>query len=82
MIPSNKRNARILSITTLLLLLVFFVAQNANFLTVEIKEETSKAFNTTAEVMSPLLAYNGSYGLAKVLSKLKSSSEAFMPSLS
>ncbi|CAI4327983.1 BAI_1a_G0008520.mRNA.1.CDS.1 [Saccharomyces cerevisiae] len=52
MIPSNKRNARILSITTLLLLLVFFVAQNANFLTVEIKEETSKAFSTTMDNMA------------------------------
>lgn len=52
MIPSNKRNARILSITTLLLLLVFFVAQNANFLTVEIKEETSKAFSTNMDNMA------------------------------
>ncbi|CAI4326177.1 BDN_1c_G0008530.mRNA.1.CDS.1 [Saccharomyces cerevisiae] len=52
MIPSNKRNARILSITTLLLLLVFFVAQNANFLTVEIKEETSKAFNANMDNMA------------------------------
>ncbi|EJS44336.1 YDL010W [Saccharomyces arboricola H-6] len=38
MIPSNKRNARILSITMLLLLLVFFVAQSANFLTMETME--------------------------------------------
>ncbi|CAI4059629.1 hypothetical protein SUVZ_04G2250 [Saccharomyces uvarum] len=39
MILSNKRNARILSITMLLLLLVFFIAQNANFLAIETKEE-------------------------------------------
>lgn len=52
MISSNKKNARILSITMLLLLLVFFVAQNANFLTVETKGETSKVFSTNMNNMA------------------------------
>ncbi|CAI4057785.1 glutathione-disulfide reductase GRX6 SKDI_04G2260 [Saccharomyces kudriavzevii IFO 1802] len=53
MIPPNKRNARILSITMLLLLLVFFIVQNANFLTIETKEEKPfQVFSTNMDSLS------------------------------